>query len=138
MRDYAFNIAGIILLVFVVTVAAVSPIKELRSDEVKLSDAKSFKETAETVRNKYWIALNHATDERRQVIWQNNGPEVSELWEEDCKFRFKAWDLLDDAIHCTHYADGKRIDSLRRLREMIGDDDYYAGRMPAPVPAYRK
>lgn len=137
------NHAGILLLFAALSIvagrsSAVMPCEcQSHTDDVRLSDADRFGVSKPDVRKNFTLARFHATDELRFTIWQNNGPDVSANWEADCRFRGRAWDLLDDVIYCS-YPDGKKLDSLRRLREMIGETDYRSGRMPAPTPTYRK
>ena len=113
----------------------VSPTPERRYG-VQLEDAKSFKLEANECRKRFEAARSHATDQMRWKIWANNDAATAALWEAECAWRAKCWDLLDDVLFCT-YPPGKKLHSLIRLREMIGDDDYFAGRMPCPTPTYR-
>ncbi len=125
------------MLALCLTACMVAPTPMPHRYGVQLDDAKTFNVSRERVRANYHEARYHVTDSMRFTIWQNNGPNESARWEVECAYRLKAWDLLDDVIYCS-YSDGKKLDSLCRLRELIGDDDYFAGRMPAPIPMYRK
>lgn len=49
---------------------------------------------------------------------------------------FVVWDLADDAA-CDSYGVAKRRTALKRLREILGEDDYLSGRLPPPVPTWR-
>lgn len=66
----------------------------------------------------------------------NNTPDVCRLWEEECDWRERCWYLLDDAMYAILPLSTK-LKSLDELRRLIGDADYYGGRMPAPFPSYR-
>jgi len=53
----------------------------------------------------------------------------------DTRLLYWTWDKLDDAWgSCTEAA---RWEALRELRCLLGDDGYYWGRMPPPVPLWR-
>jgi hypothetical protein len=62
---------------------------------------------------------------RRHLWW-----EYQEILD-GCNQSFRAWDALDDAQSGSC---GPRADALERLRLLIGDEAYYAGRMPPAVP----
>lgn len=53
----------------------------------------------------------------------------------DAAWCLACWAALDWA-HC-HACSRERRQWLARLRKRLGDDDYYAGRMPPPVPLWR-
>jgi len=46
------------------------------------------------------------------------------------------WDTVKGA-RCQYYYVTYRRECLKRLREMIGDNAYYNGRLPPPVPLWR-
>ncbi len=138
MLNHAFNIAAIFLTVAVLSIASTPPVPPMPVvREIRLEDAKAFKVSSPEVSSKRCESMSHAGT-MRAVIWQNNGPDVSGQWEADCAYRARVWDLLDDVIVQTHFPLERRLCSLTALRELLGDADYYAGRMPAPVPTYRK
>jgi hypothetical protein len=114
-----------------------TPAERRGIEGVKWSDVTAFKFHKEEVRKNFLSAVC-PTDELRYMIHQNNPPEVVDAWENDWQYRRKCWDLLDDAIYCEYMPEARRLRSLGRLREMLGDDDYFAGRMPCPKPFYRK
>lgn len=55
----------------------------------------------------------------------------------DARWCNRAWDLLDNAHRC-HMNDIEwRRGELAKLRDMIGWEAYYQGRMPPPLPVWR-
>lgn len=46
---------------------------------------------------------------------------------------YAAWDAFGDATVDFYYLNIRRR-ALAKLRELLGDEDFYAGRMPLPVP----
>jgi hypothetical protein len=49
---------------------------------------------------------------------------------------YQVWDTTRDA-RCEYYYVTVRRQALKRLREMLGDADYYQGRLPCHVPVWR-
>lgn len=49
---------------------------------------------------------------------------------------FYVWDAVRDA-RCDYYYVTVRRDALRKLRDTLGVDDYYAGKLPPHVPVWR-
>lgn len=60
-----------------------------------------------------WIPTEHAAA-LKEVEWQ-----------------YSVFDALEDAW-CPHASDEWREDAARRLRRVLGEDDYYSGRLPVP------
>ncbi len=114
-----------------------SPDERRGIEGVVIEDVKAFGIAPADVRKNFYAANGNATDELRWTIRYNNSPEVVMQWEEDCKYRRVCWDLLDDVVYCTFLIEAKKLRSLGRLRELLGDDDYFAGRMPNPTPYYK-
>ena len=84
-----------------------------------------------------YLAFNRAYQahlESRRLLAQHHAEEISAvLWE--TRLLYWTWDKLDDAwASCTEAA---RWDALGDLRVLLGDDAYYSGRMPPPVPLWR-
>ena len=52
---------------------------------------------------------------------------------------YEAWQLLSIGIYNrdTKYVNLWTREQLQKLREMIGDDNFFNGRMPPPVPIWR-
>lgn len=60
-----------------------------------------------------------------------------EAWQEACrdaKRRYEAWDWLHDAQGGIGNGPTYWLHSLRKLREIIGEEAYQAGIMPFPLP----
>lgn len=72
--------------------------------------------------------------ETRRVIDQDRGPELRRAGREAERI-YKAYDLVRDA-GCEWYYVSVRREALKGLRELLGDEDYYAGRLPPPVPVW--
>lgn len=49
---------------------------------------------------------------------------------------YEIWDLVRDA-RCEFYSPRVRRMALAELRQRLGDEAYYAGRLPPPVPVWR-
>ena len=49
---------------------------------------------------------------------------------------YQVWDSVRDA-RCNYYYVTVRRHALKKLRETIGPEDYYAGRLPPHVPVWR-
>ena len=58
--------------------------------------------------------------------------ELESLYRRQWK-RFHVWDLLSDAYNKQFY-EGVRLNRLRLLRKIIGEEAYAVGDMPDPVP----
>lgn len=72
-----------------------------------------------------------------RALWQTHRAEEWGQVKEEVEHLYRCWDWL-------HAAQGGQAgdacywrQSLRRLRELIGDEAYYAGRMPPCVPVWR-
>jgi len=57
-------------------------------------------------------------------------------WRREADGLHDRWDALRDAGY-TSYGDHYRRARLGRLRELLGDEAYFAGWMPPPVPLWR-
>jgi hypothetical protein len=49
---------------------------------------------------------------------------------------YQVWDTIRDA-RCEYYYVTVRRQALKRLRDLLGDDDYYNGELPPHVPLWR-
>jgi hypothetical protein len=49
---------------------------------------------------------------------------------------YQVWDTVRDA-RCDYYYVTVRRQALKKLRKMLGVDDYYFGKLPPPVPLWR-
>lgn len=78
------------------------------------------------------VADKHLAWLEHQVIL--DGPRGGwQLWLCEARQCRLAWYVLDDAW----WYRSERGKHLLRLRELLGHDDYYVGRMPPPVPLHR-
>lgn len=57
-------------------------------------------------------------------------------WKLDAEWRERCWLYLYLAASC-EYSDKRRRENLKYLHDSLGDADYFAGRMPCPVPLER-
>jgi len=69
---------------------------------------------------------------REHVESRQGSDRVREVLQEVDRLS-SVWDTVRDA-RCEYYYVTVRRAALLRLREMIGEDAYYAGRLPSPVP----
>ena len=74
--------------------------------------------------------------EMRPLVLANNASNDYDAWRHESLWRNRCWDLLDDALN-VHLTPAKRLAALEELLETLGEEDYYARRMPTPTPAYR-
>lgn len=102
---------------------------------VCLSDAKRFAVHPHEAHFGWDLAVRHP-QLRRQEVETWNRPDVASQWEAECDWRRAVWDKLDDLFWCKIPTDHK-LRSLGRLRQLLGDDAYFAGRVPPPIPTYR-
>lgn len=71
--------------------------------------------------------------------YDTNDPRGGELRSvvEQVDSLYWAWDWLYDAQAPEGFVDSRRINALWRLKNIIGEEAYWAGRMPLPVPIHR-
>jgi hypothetical protein len=77
----------------------------------------------------------------RQHIDIRQSVELSHWWEHQATLQeteqlYQIWDTVRDA-RCEYYYVTVRRQALKRLRELLGDDDYYSGQLPPYVPVWR-
>jgi hypothetical protein len=77
----------------------------------------------------------------RQHIDSRQAVEVVHWWElreavQEADRLYHVWDTVRDA-RCDYYYVTVRRQALKRLREMIGDEAYFAGQLPPHVPVWR-
>lgn len=84
-----------------------------------------------------------ANEHKEWVAWQwryDRGEPMERVWE---RYYYDAcWrcDTLELARHIAYWHDTRpdwTREWLQLLKERIGDQDYYAGQLPAPVPLWR-
>ncbi len=101
---------------------------------VVLSDAMRFGIEPTQARQLWLLSSTHS--EKMRPLMQCNHSAIIARWEEECKFRARAWFLIDDVMY--HYKDlHAKLVSLEALRVLLGDDAFFRGEIPAPTPQYR-
>lgn len=73
-------------------------------------------------------------EERRPLEQVNLGLLRTVMLETD--LLYQVWDEVRDA-RCEYYYVTVRRQALKRLRELVGEDDYFRGRLPPYVPLWR-
>lgn len=118
--------------VFLMVAAFVQP------PDVCITDANWFPANYEACLSLRMMAYRHSETMKGEVFgW--NCLEVFEQWQEECKWRLSCWDALEDAKNpAIRVNDDWRLGRLASLKGLIGDEAYYAGRMPDPLPTYRR
>lgn len=97
-----------------------------------LSDAERFPDRKVVAE---MLALNRAY---RSRLMDRLGVDLIHAGEiratiESVDLRYQAWDSVRDSS-CTYYYVTVRRQGLDCLRSLIGDEAFYAGRMPSPIP----
>jgi hypothetical protein len=77
----------------------------------------------------------------RQHIGVRQPVELAHWWEfraalQETDHLFQVWDTVRDA-RCEYYYVTVRRQALKKLRELLGDDAYFRGELPPPVPLWR-
>jgi hypothetical protein len=85
-----------------------------------------------------YLAFNRAY---RQHIDMRQPGEPARWWElrtalQETDYLYQVWDTVRDA-RCEYYYVTVRRQALKRLREMLGEEAYYSGRLPPYVPTWR-
>lgn len=106
------------------------------ASDVSLSDADAFQIPPVVVRAQWILARDHRERMTPFVVGWNT-PTVFGYWESECQWRTACWDKLDDVLFC-QIPDQSKLRSLAVLRGLLGNDAFYAGQMPAPIPTYRR
>src|SRR5205823_12083434 len=104
-------------------------------DAPSLNDSLRFPDRA-TVND--FIALNAAY---RQHLDVRQPVELAHWWElraaaQEAELLHQVWDMVRDA-RCEYYYVTVRRQALKRLRELVGDEAYYSGKLPPSVPVWR-
>ena len=119
---------------------------------IELHQAHAFGATKEVAEFQSSLAYRHKEVMRGEVVgWTTR--EIYTQWESDCDRRWQCWHRLHVALDrntaanycfndCWPPSDEDilsiQLQCLDELRGLIGAEDYYAGRMPPPIPAYRR
>jgi hypothetical protein len=85
-----------------------------------------------------FLAFNRAF---RQHLDIRQPGEPARWWElrtalQETDYLYQVWDTVRDA-RCEYYYVTVRRQALKRLREMLGEEGYYSGRLPPYVPVWR-
>lgn len=101
----------------------------LLSDSLRFPDRESVNEL---------LSFNRSY---RQHIDMRQTVELAHWWEHQATLQeteqlYQVWDTVRDA-RCEYYYVTVRRQALKRLRELIGMDAYYGGRLPPFVPVWR-
>lgn len=103
---------------------------------VCLSDARRFPVPPAVARRNWQLSVSHPALVREEVrAW--NTPADFGTWENETAWRRACWDHLDTVLYHRPASLEWKLRALGRLRELLGDEAYFAGRMPAPIPTYR-
>lgn len=70
-----------------------------------------------------------------RMVWEADRADVFRSAVAETDRLYRAWDAARDA-RCEFYYVTVRRQALKRLKYMLGDEDYAAGQMPAYVPAW--
>jgi hypothetical protein len=92
----------------------------------------------ERERVNHLLAFNRAY---RQHLTIRQPLELVRWWElraalQETDHLYQIWDTVRDA-RCDYYYVTVRRQALKKLRQLVGEDDYYNGRLPPHVPLWR-
>jgi hypothetical protein len=76
---------------------------------------------------------NHV--EVRQPLELGNAYTLRTI-QREVDYLYQVWDTVRDA-RCEYYYVTVRRQALKRLKDMLGEDDYYAAKLPPHVPIWR-
>lgn len=119
------------------------------SREVVAADVRRFRVTthADAVRQ-----LQFAREHERSMdteVKTYNSPAKYWRWKAECEWRQECWQKLawaldDDVLYYGRINTpqpsntvASRVMALESLRELLGDDAFWLGQMPLPIPSYR-
>jgi hypothetical protein len=104
-------------------------------DAPPVCDSERFPERA-TI-NEY-LAFNRSYRQHIDVGVPNDSPRWWDLRTalQETDHLYYVWDTVRDA-RCEYYYVTVRRQALKRLREMLGDESYYASKLPPHVPLWR-
>jgi hypothetical protein len=105
------------------------------TDAPALNDSQRFPDR-ETIND--LLAFNRSY---RQNLTNRQPVELVRCWElraamQETEHLYQVWDTVRDA-RCDYYYVTVRRQALKKLRKMLGADDYYFGKLPPPVPLWR-
>ena len=101
---------------------------------VHLSDVDRFRVTAQETRE-FWSVSRRHIEHYEPILLERYKFEDVQRWKCECCTSRDAWDALDNVVRLGENNSLEwKLRELERLRNIIGDDRYYAGVMPMPVP----
>lgn len=106
-----------------------------RWPKVCLADAREFGVTPAEARFYWQFSSRHITA-HADHIRQTCTFAVYLDWRGEAEKCRTAWDLLDNAVFNPDLSREYRLEQLDRLRRQIGNEAYYARRMPPPCPGW--
>ena len=125
------------MFALILAAAAAAPVNQPAPniDGISLDDVRWFGVSAQAAHANYVLAYHHDEHMRNQVrAW--NHPKVAAMWETEVTWRRQCWSYLEDAAN-PNQSPAWRHERLIGLRHQLGEEAYYAGRMPDPTPKYR-
>lgn len=75
--------------------------------------------------------------EEKLTIWEKHNANYWRKVFYETKYCYRCWDALYDAQGGFCEEEDYRRQALRRLRQLIGEEAYYKGLIPPPVPIWR-
>lgn len=121
---------------YAVILIAVASFGTPNMDGVCLTDAGRFPVDRASCRAIWKLTCTHPGRMVDQVATWNT-PDALQAWREETHWRERCWNFLDDVLYMDWTPD-RKLQSLARLRALLGDEAYFAGWMPAPFPNYNR
>lgn len=121
---------------------------------ISVADADRFRQASEVANAQLTLARSHR-EGVRAAIWFANDSKTFGLWADETAWRIACWEKLSQAFNPESvrlkawysYPESRepfegerlreRLKMLGELRTLLGSEDFYAGRMPAPTPRYK-
>lgn len=98
--------------------------------EIRVEDAARFPFGPQTTEAYWKFASNH------RLYVEANAPTLT-AWIAEAEYCERAWDLLDDCKRLFADKPDQLKQRLSALRDLIGPENYAAGRMPPVCPYWR-
>lgn len=114
------------------------------SREIVAADVRLFRVLNVTeARWHYYEACAHERTFDDEVRTYNRSAKYWQ-WKNECAWRQNCWRALIDALdpscyqwpHRDREAIACRVHALEQLRRLLGDEAFWAGQMPCPIPSY--
>ena len=109
---------------------------ELASPYPPVSDSNLFP-SYQRCCEQYWHARDHQDWLRMQKYLDRGTPaeDLWEAWEDDARDRVRIWEAAASAQ--LDYGSSWKREALAYLKSLLTEADYYAGRLPPPLPLWR-